>query len=373
MKRNKVGVILGLVLALLLAVACTPQNSTTAESSSSAATEASASAEQSTTEQSAAEKSAASSEKSTAEASASEASTSESSSSAAAGKVRLMALNGPTGIGMAKLTENDAYDVRFAGAADEVVSAVSSGSVDIAAVPSNLASTLYNKTQGGVQMIAVNTYGSLYLLERGETVSSLADLSNKHVYATGAGANPQYIFEYLLTQAGIDLTSGVEIEYLPEHSELAALVASGEAELALLPEPFVSVAKAKAGEDVRVALNMGEVWNSTTGSELAMGCVIVRTDFAAENSEAVEQFLSDLAASVEYTSQDVAGAAQLCADLGILPNAQVAAAAIPQCSLVCVTGADARSAVENYLGVLLESNPKSVGGALPQDDFYYQK
>lgn len=285
--------------------------------------------------------------------------------------VNVMALNGPTGIGMAKLSQSNGYDVRFVGATDEVVSAISSGSVDIAAIPTNLAATLFNKTQGGVELVAVNTYGTLYLLENGNTINSLEDLAGKHVYATGAGANPQFILEHLLSLAGLEAGTSVEVEYLPEHSELAALAANGEAQLALLPEPFVSVAQAKGGQDLSVALDMGAEWKARTGSDLAMGCVIVRKEFAEQHPEAVEQFVKDLEASVEYAASDVDGAAQLCTDLGILPNANVAKSAIPKCSLVCVTGEEAHKAVDGYLKVLFDAKPQSVGGALPTQDFYY--
>lgn len=283
--------------------------------------------------------------------------------------VRVMALNGPTGIGMAALSQNDAYDVRFAGATDEVASAFASGSVDIAAVPTNLASVLWNKTEGSVQLLAVNTLGSLYLLENGESVSSLSDLAGRKVYATGQGANPQYIFEFLLRQAGLEPGVDVEIEYLPEHAELAALVAAGEAELALLPEPFVSVAQAK-GESVRVALDMGAEFEEATGCGLAMGCVAVRAEFAQQNPDAVERFVADLSASVAQATGDVDATAQLCADLGVLPSAQIASAAIPKCSLVCITGEEARSICDRYLEVLYQSNPQAVGGALPTGEFY---
>lgn len=337
---GKITIVAALAFALMLCCACSQQAASSSASASSAA------------------------------ASSSSASSSASADSTATEPVQVMALNGPTGIGMAQLSQDSAYDARFAGAVDEVVSAVSSKSVDIAAVPTNLASTLYNKTAGGVQMIAVDTYGSLYLLENGETVSSLADLAGKKVYATGQGANPQYIFEYLLRDAGLEPGVDVEIEYLAEHSELAALVASGEAELALLPEPFVSVAQAKGGDSVRVALDLGEQWKAATGDDLAMGCVVVRTEFAQEHPEAVAQFLDDLASSVAFANEDVEATAQLCADLGILPNAEIAAAAIPKCSLVCVTGADAQQAVGSFLDVLYAANPQSVGGAVPDEAFY---
>ena len=289
----------------------------------------------------------------------------------AAEPVRVMALNGPTGIGMAALAGNQSYDVRFVGSTDEVVSAVSNGSVDIAAVPTNLASVLYNKTEGGVMLVAVDTYGTLYLVENGESITSIEDLAGKKIYATGQGANPQYILEYLLAQAGLIVGEDVEVEYLAEHAELAALVATGEAHIALLPEPFVSVAQSK-NSDVQVALDLNEAWEQATGGKLAMGCVVVRSDWAAEHHAELVQFLADLDASIVQANDDVAGTAQLCADLGILPSAAIAEQAIPKCSLVCLTGDDAKTAVTAYLEVLAQANPKSVGGAVPDDAFFYQ-
>lgn len=340
--KLKVAVVASLVFALLAFAACAQQapsgSSSSASSSASGSSAAAASAS--------------------------------SSATAAAEAVNVMALNGPTGIGMAKLSQDKAYDVRFVGSTDEVVSAVSSGSVDIAAVPTNLAATLYNKTSGSVKLLAVDTYGTLYLLGNGASIASLGDLAGQHIYATGMGANPQYIFEYLIRQAGMDPNSDMQIEYLPEHSELAALVATGEAGIALLPEPFVSVAKAKGGDSVQVALDIGEQWKATTGSDLAMGGVIVRAEFAEQHPQLVEKFLEDLAASTAYANDNVSEAAQLCADLGILPNAEIAKTAIPQCSLVCVTGEEAKGMVDSYLGVLYDSNPNSVGGSLPDAEFY---
>jgi len=287
------------------------------------------------------------------------------------GPVKVMALNGPTGIGMAQLSENtQAYDVRFVGATDEVVSSLASGSVDIAAVPTNLASVLYNRTQGGVTMVAVDTFGTLYLLSADPSVTSIADLRGHAVKATGQGANPQYILEHLIAQEGLSLDEDVSVEYLAEHAELAALASKGEVDVALLPQPFVAVAQ-NNNADLNVAVDMGQAWKQATGSDLAMGCVVVRTEFLEQHPEAVAAFLADLEASVNFAATDTQGAAQLCVDKGILPNVQVATAAIPNCSLVFVTGADMRSAVEGYLSVLFDANAASVGGALPGDDFYF--
>lgn len=287
---------------------------------------------------------------------------------------RVMALNGPTGIGMANLAQDaDRYSCEFVGATDQVVTAVANGSVDIAAVPTNLASTLYHKTEGGVQMIAVDALGSLYLLENGdEDVQSIADLAGKTVYATGKGANPQYILEYLIEQAGLSVGEDVDVQYLSEHSELAARVASGEADLAMLPEPFVSVAQSK-NADVRVAIDLASAWKDETGVDLPMGCVIARTDFIEEHPDEVAAFLADLQASVQAAADDLDGTAQLCVDAQILPSLEVAKAAIPRCSLTCITGDAMREPVSAYLDVLAAANPQSVGGSTPDDAFYYVK
>ncbi|WP_058985317.1 ABC transporter substrate-binding protein [Hugonella massiliensis] len=291
--------------------------------------------------------------------------------SASAEPAQVMAINGPTGIGMANLADDSAYNVQFVSQPDQVVSAVSSGSVDIAAVPTNLASTLYNKTQGGVKIVAVDALGSLYLVDNGQPVANLADLKGKTVYATGEGANPQYVLEYLLEQAGLVPGQDVTVTYVADNAQLAAMVANGEAPIAMLPEPFVSVAQAK-NAGVQVALSVGDLWKQATGTDLALGCVVARTDYIDEHPAAIGAFLSDLDASIAQANGDVAATAQLCADKGILPNAQAAQAAIPRCGLVCLTGDDMKAPVNGFLGVLAQSNPTSVGGAVPGDGLYYK-
>lgn len=286
--------------------------------------------------------------------------------------VRVMALNGPTGIGMAQLSEDtEKYETTFVGSVDEAVSSISNGSVDIAAVPTNLASTLYNKTSGGVKMIAVDTLGTLYIMENGTSISSIADLQGKTIYATGEGANPQYVLEYLLRANGLEPGVDVNIQYLSEHSELAALVANGEAEIAMLPEPFVEVAQTK-NPDARIAIDLGAEWEQATGTELTMGCVIVRTEYLDEHPDQVSTFLEDLGTSIDAANNDTDTVAQLCADKGILPSAEIAEKAIPNCSLVLLTGDDMKTATQNFLSILASANAKSVGGELPADDFYYQ-
>ena len=248
------------------------------------------------------------------------------------------------------------------------------GETDIAAVPANLASVLYNNTQGEVQVLAVNTLGVLYIVESGDSVNSVEDLRGKTIYASGKGATPEYALNYILSENGIDPEKDVTIEWKSEHAEcLAALLAEDNA-IAMLPQPFVTTAQTKS-DKIQVRLDLTAEWdaiqtNSEAPSQLITGVVVVRKQYAQENPEAVEAFLKSYAESVEYVNANVEDAAQLVGKYEIVPAA-VAQKAIPACNITCITGADMQQKLSGYLNVLFEQNPKAVGGALPADDFYY--
>ena len=290
--------------------------------------------------------------------------------------VKVYALKGPTGIGMVQMMDqNDgSYAFTLAGAPDEVVAAVASGSADIAAVPTNLAATLYNKTKGGVQMMALNTLGVLSILEKGESIQSVADLAGKTIYATGQGSTPEYVLNYILAANG--LTDSVTVEYKAEHAELATLAAAGEADIVMLPEPNVTSVLMQ-NSDFRIALDVTELYNEAAamngveGATMSMGCVIVRKVFAEEQPDKVAAFMEAYAKSVAFVNDDVAGAAAMVEAQGILPKAAVAQKAIPNCHIVFISGEEMMNQIKPFFDVLYAANPKSVGGTLPGDDFYY--
>ena len=292
--------------------------------------------------------------------------------------INVLALKGPTGIGMVQMMDqNDGtYAFALAGAPDEAVAAVASGSADIAAVPTNLAATLYNKTNGNVQLLALNTLGVLHILEAGESIQSVEDLAGRTLYATGQGSTPEYVLNYILSQYG--LTDQVTVEYKAEHSELATLAAAGEVDLVMLPEPNVtSVLMNNA--DFREALDVTELFGQAAekagqgGTVLSMGCVIVRRDFAEQNPEAVSAFMDAYTASVAFVNADVEAASALVEEQGILPKAAVAARAIPNCHIVFVEGEEMKAQIGPFFQMLYDANPASVGGALPGEDFYYAR
>ena len=286
-------------------------------------------------------------------------------------EIRIAALKGPTGMGMVKLADKQNYPnytVSIEASPDALNPRIISGEVAVAAVPVNLASVLYNKLDGDISVLAVSTLGVLYVVEAGSEVNSVADLAGKTVYATGQGATPEYILNYLLDKNGV--AGSVEVNYVGEHAALATMLADGSAEIGMLPEP--NVTSTLAGNDnLRIALNLTEEWNKVCSTELVQGVVIARKSFVNEHPEAIEQFLREYEKSSAFVNENIDEAAKLIVDVGILGNVEIAKKAIPNCNISFSKGEAMHKAVEGMLTVLFEANPKSIGGKLPDKDFYY--
>ena len=288
--------------------------------------------------------------------------------------VNVAAMKGPTGIGMAQLsslaeegkTEYN-YSITYAGSPDEVTGGLISGELDIAAVPVNLGAVLFNKTDGQILTAAVNTLGVLYVVENGNSVQSIADLAGRKILAAGQGSTPEYILNYILDKNG--LVGSVEIEYAAEHAEAVTKLASGEADIIVVPEPFVT-ALSKA-EGARIALDITAEWESVSDAQLVQGCLVVRKAFADEHPEALKAFLKEYAASAKYAVDSPSDTGALVEKYGIMASAALAEKAIPNCNIVCITGEEMQVMVSGMLKVLFDANPKSVGGKLPSDEMFY--
>ena len=295
--------------------------------------------------------------------------------------VSVAVLKGPTAIGMVNLMSKSdkgeaglKYDFKIAGAADEITPELIKGNIQIAAVPANLASVLYSKTEGGVEVIAINNLGVLYIVELGNEISSIGDLKGKTIYSTGKGTTPEYTLRYLLTMAGIDPDKDVTIEFKSEATEVAALMsAAGEGEnvIAMLPQPYVTVVTTQ-NENARVALDVTEEWDKLAGADstIVTGVVVVNKQFAENYPDAVKLFLDEFKASAEAATADVDGTAALVGGYDIFKE-PIAKKAIPFCNIVCLTGKEMKKYIEAYLKVIFDQNPAGVGGAMPGEDFYY--
>lgn len=302
--------------------------------------------------------------------------------------LNIAALKGPTGMGLVKLWKDSdmgtaANSYTFAIESDPAVIGpkIIKAEADIAACPLNMAAALYNKTKAtpetsdDVQLLAINTLGVLYLVENGSTITGVADLKGKTVYASGQGATPEYILNYILTSNGLDPKKDVTIEYKAEHSELATLAVSGQAAVCMLPEPFVTTVLSK-NKGLRAALDLTEEWDkigTAAGREttLAMGAVVVRTEFATQNPAAVEAFLREYKASVDYVNTNPDAAAALIAEKEIIPSLELAKSAIPGSKLTFIAAAEMKTVALQNFQVLFEANNASIGGAIPPDDFFF--
>jgi len=300
-----------------------------------------------------------------------------SSCSKKAAEIRLVTIKGPAGVAMVNLMSKNNTDKKYiietVSSPEEVANKITSGEADIAACPTNMAAVLYKKTNGDVQMLATTMLGVLYVMENGNTIRSIEDLRGKTIYTTGQGANPEYVLRYILTENGINPDTDVTIEFRAQNDELAALLVSGTAQVALVPEPIVSTVKSK-NSSLRVALDVTGLWDDVSDNEgqLIMSCAVARRDFAEKNPAAVKTFMDDLKASIEAAA-DVDATAALCAEFDIIPAAPIAKAALPGCNLLYMEGNEMKSKIEGYFSVLFTANPQSVGGALPEDAFYYKR
>ena len=301
---------------------------------------------------------------------------------------KLMVLSGPTGVGAAKLMADSEYAWANGGitpdgsqpaiaenpavVADnqQVSDALINGDADIAAIATNVAAVLSAKSDGAIQVLAVNTLGVLYVLEKGDTVHSLADLAGKTIYATGQGANPEYILSYLLTQAKVD-PAQVDIQWMTAQ-EVSAKMASSQDGICMLPVP-AATALMLQDSGIRQALSLSDEWAKLEEGELPMGCIVARSDYIEENPQGVEAFLDAYEQSIAYMSDpdNLEQAAQLVAQYEITPSAAVAQAAIPQCNLTFLTGPEMKLMLESYYTVLFQADHAAIGGGLPYDSFYY--
>lgn len=296
--------------------------------------------------------------------------------------VRLMAMTGPTGMGLASLLHNDKegegnladYEAELVTAPDQVVPAIANGTCDIAAVPINLASTLYAKTKGQVQVLCANTLGVLHIVENGDTIMSAKDLKGKTIYAPNPGSTPEYILRFVLKENGIDPDNDVTLQFFGSGDEVASQLAANPEAVGMLPEPKVS-AFLSANATYRAALDMTEEWNQVAGKEnnLIQGVFIARKAFIQEHPAVVEAFLKDYDASQALVNGDLEKGAQLVVEAGIIPKAPLAKKAIPGCNITFLEGAEMKKGVAKCLDVLFEAAPQSVGNAIPGDDFYFTK
>ena len=286
-------------------------------------------------------------------------------------EVKVGMLKGPTGMGAAWLMDQseqgltlNSYEFTVAGAPDELTGQLIQGGLDIAALPTNAISSLYNKTEGKIVCLGVNTLGVLYILENGESISSIKDLDGKTILASGKGSTAESVLVHLIAKNGI----GADIHFASEHTEAATLAMTGEYDIVMLPEPFVTNVIGKS-ENFRVALNLSEEWNNLTGEVLTMGGIAVRKEFLEQNPEAVAEFVKDYGMSIEFTNANPSEAAALIEKYEIAAAA-VAEKAIPRCNIVWLYGEEYKTVLKNFLSVLHEGNPASVGGAMPGEDFY---
>ncbi len=288
--------------------------------------------------------------------------------------VNIGALNGPTGMGMVKMMDQtDKYNITTYQAPTDVVAKITKGEIDVAAVPSNLAATLYNKTNGDITAITPITLGVLYIMDNGYGITEVEDLKGLTIVASGQGGTPEYVLQKVLEDAGLTIYEDVQVQWLANHSEVVTKLISTPGTLAMVPEPFVSTALA-ASQQVRDAFDMNELWKDATGEELPMGVLIAKKSFVEEREQDLTVLLNDLKASVDFVNESPEDAAKLIVEKGFMGKVEIAVKAIPNCNIVAYVGDDVeagRAILKTFNETLFDMNKAAIGGKLPNEDLYY--
>lgn len=375
MKRKAVAILMSIALGAMAFTGCGTGNNEAAPEEVTAETEAEAETQSEAEEESVTEEETAQTEEKT---ETMEEETTEEDISYESVEVKIGSLKGPTSMGLVYLMDQaekgesaNQYEFTMAAGADELLPSVISGDLDIVLVPANVASVLYNKTEGGVSVIDINTLGVLYMVSGNADIKEMADLAGKTVYLTGKGTTPDYVTQYLLAEN--NLTDEVTLEYKSEATEVAAMLVEDTDAIGVLPQPFVTAACAQ-NENLSVVMDLTKEWAAIQGeggSQLVTGVTVVRNDFLNENQAAVDKFLEEHKASAAYANENVEKAAELVVSAGIMEKAAVAAKAMPNCNITYIDGTDMKTALSGYLEVLYNQDAGSVGGALPAEDFYY--
>lgn len=288
--------------------------------------------------------------------------------------VHIAALNGPTGMGMTKLINDNEtnYEITLYQSADEIVGKIVSGEIDVACVPSNLAATLYQKTQKNIYLLATNTLGTLYIVENGDTVHSIEDLAGKTIVSSGQGSTPEFVLDKLLLGAQLDPEKDVTVKFVANHTDVVSELVANEGTIALLPQPHVTIATSK-NDKVQIAIDLNETWMSQEQTQLPMGVIIANKTYVDAHKEAINTFLTDYEASVKFVNENLEEASEMMEAAGVLASQEIALKAIPDSHIVFMDATSSKDSLENFYQILSDVNPKAIGGSLPDEAFYYSK
>lgn len=290
---------------------------------------------------------------------------------AAADDLHIVSMKGATSIGLASMMQQEQGQFKVVAAADEAASLLMQDEADIALVPANLAATLYKKTEGKLRVIDANTLGVLYVVTADASIDSLESLAGRIVYMTGKGTVPEYTLSALLEAKGMSMDD-IDVQFKSEPTEVAACMAQNPEAIAILPQPYATALCVK-DPSIQMKTDLSKEWEAVfdNHSSIVTGVTVAKASVVEENPEVIAEFLNRHAASAAEAVDNPAAIAETVADLGIIDNAAIAEKAIPYCNVVCLTGSDMKDALQGYLEALYDQNPVSVGGALPEDTFYY--
>lgn len=293
--------------------------------------------------------------------------------------IRIGVLRGPNGMGMSYLMEENSldayetsYQISFLASADKLATRFTRGDLEFATLPTTVAANLYKETNGEIQLLGVNMLGGFYLVENGTSIQTISDLKNLELSSSSRPATAQYVLEHLLEANAIEENEQPKVNYVVDNLKLSSAIVSGEIDIAMLPEPFLSTLLQR-NKGLRVALDLSEEWQDVYGdSILPMGCLVVNKEFALKNPESIARFIQHYKTSVEYVNKNQKEAGLLIEKHKLLNNARQATNSIDRSQITWIDASEVQEDVLKYLEIFLESDKNIIGGEVPDEEFFYQ-
>jgi NitT/TauT family transport system substrate-binding protein len=299
--------------------------------------------------------------------------------------IRLVGTIGPLSVPLAYMVENKVLSsvaenttLTIWANPIQLQAIVSGGQGDFISLPTNSASTFYNKGIS-LKLLDASIWNILYLITDDQSINSLTDLKDQRVMIPYQGAVPDAMFRYVCQAQGVNPDADINIYYAPDPVQASQFLLSGQDRYVLLSEPSATAVILNGqsrGLNFRRALNMKTEWEKTSGNQTStpVAGTIVLGDMK-DNSAVVNTFMNEYKKAVDWmlANPQEAGqvGARVLAEQGF--TAGVLTDSLKNIDWKVVSAREARTDLESFFNALAEVSPDYIGGKLPDAGFYYAK
>lgn len=258
--------------------------------------------------------------------------------------------------------ESERFALDIVNGSDPLLAAFASKSHDAILAPTNLGAKLY---QGGLDYVYAGTitWGNFYLFASTPEPFHLQNLQDKIIVSFGQNQISDIILKYILQENGI--VAG--FQYVDSAAAAAQIALSDSSRIVLTAEPTHSNLTTSIA--VHSSFDLQAEYARLTGSDSypQAGLFLKKSLSKAKKAELIEAFQ----ASIAYWEDALEDAADLAVTLDYGIAKSVLLTAIPRSRIRFESAMESRADLETLFAMILTRQPALIGGALPDDDFYY--